>query len=131
MRSETTYYAFDDTEFDTAEECIAYEEKIKNSLLGVRFFDEKMNPVIIDSPDNAERFGDAMYLLITEEDAARDYLNWIKDYTGIDTPESDWHNGDVWFYDDDKYEWVNATTTINRLQNIVNVVTAKEGEKNG
>ena len=32
---------------------------------------------------------------------------------------------------DDKYEWVNATTTINRLQNIVNMVAEKEGENNG
>ena len=132
MRSETTYYAFDDTEFYSEEECLAYEEKIKNSLLGVSFFDEKTNPVIIDSPENAERFGDTMYFLVTEEDAAQDYLNWIKDYTGMDVPEeTKWCKGDVWFYDDDNYEWINATATINRLQNIVNMIAAKEGENNG
>lgn len=129
MRTEITYYAFDDTEFSSEEECLAYEGKIKKNMGGVRFFNEHFVPILIDCLDAAEKFGDAIYILVTDASKAYGFMNWLTDYTGIDAPQpTHWRDNDVWYYDEDLYEWVNLTERVEMLSGLLKEFKEKANE---
>lgn len=125
MRKETKFYAFDDTEFDSEDECLVYEKRAKSFLCGARFFDEECKELVVDL-DNPEPLEYAFFAHILDASAAASLFSWLKEYTGMDIPNGEFHDNDLWYYDDDRYEWVNATEMMKKLTEIVKKISAAE-----
>lgn len=125
MRTETKFYAFDDTEFESESECLAYEKMLKGSLCGVRFFDGEAHELTLD-PDNPEEIEDAMYCHIVDDKAAPALFDWLNSYTGLELPNTEIKNNDLWYYDTDQYEWVNVTEKLKKLTGIVKKIADAE-----
>lgn len=127
MRSETTYYAFDDTEFDTAEECLAYEKSVSEQMTAAEFYDDEMN--IVDAQKDGT--GDAYYIRIINAKKAPALFRWLNDQFGMEHPEDgDYEDGDLYVYDCDHDEWVNLTAQKKFIEKVEQMFK-KEGEKNG
>lgn len=127
MRSETTYYAFDDTEFDTAGECLAYEKSMSEQMTAAEFYDDEMN--IVDAQKDGT--GDAYYIRIINAKKAPALFRWLNDQFGMEHPEDgDYEDGDLYVYDCDHDEWVNLTAQKKFIEKVEQMFK-KEGEKNG
>ena len=111
MRVESTYYAFDDTEFYTEEECLNYEKMIRTKLDAIVFFDS--NRKRMDSENPYEIATDAIYAYIVRKEDADDLIEWLANTSGytIDGMEGI-SNGDIFKYDSDDDEWHNMKRTI-------------------
>lgn len=130
MRIETTYYADDGTEFDTEEECLAYEQEWQDSIGSALFFDENMKPLLKD-----EELDDVWYLFIVDEPKSRVLFQHIVDQRGLDVPteECQFSAGEVLMYDEDG-GWGDSWINLNRVvadyaQKIARVTS--EVSKNG
>lgn len=99
MQKVITYVADDDTEFETAEECLAYEASLK-SKDGIIFLSDTMNVLDDELGVVAER---AEYLKIIDPTAAAKTLRTINQYYGYccygSLHTSCLNAGDVWVYD--------------------------------
>ena len=80
MRIEITYFADDDTEFETEEECLEYERIVRDNFSTLVFFDEKMNK--IDNPDLTKIESDAYYFYTLEDTKSEDAIDWINQQIG-------------------------------------------------
>lgn len=127
MRSETTYYAFDDTEFYSAEECLAYEKSVSEQMTAAKFYDDEMN--LVDAQKDGT--GDAYYIRIVNAEKAPALFRWLNDQFGMEHPEDgDYEDGDLYVYDCDHDEWVNLTAQKKFIEKVEQMFK-KEGEKNG
>ena len=116
MRTETKYFAFDETEFDTEAECLAYEKKLEGLWDGVVLLDEEFRtPNGIPSLEFAEGF--AIYVKVLDAEKAGQLINWIYEYSGISMPPVDMiYNGGVYKYDEDAPEdWVDLTERLREV----------------
>ena len=75
MRSETTWYAFDETEFDNKEECEEYEKKILDMINSVMFFDYDMNH--IKNPTIGDIESLAFYMVIKDAKKAKELFDYL------------------------------------------------------
>lgn len=90
------YIADDGEEFETEEECRAYEKAMdpKDSIV---MFDSEFE--ILHGGDPATMYEAAMYLYIINEEKATAFFNWISVNTGYNTPD-EYHTGDLLYYAD-------------------------------
>ena len=111
MRIETTYYADDGTEFDTEEECLAYEKKGEEALGSVLFFDESMKPLTMKG-----EYDDPYYVFIVDAERSRTLFERIADQRGICLPttQCEYSNGEVLMYDEDG-SWDDSWLNLNRI----------------
>lgn len=126
MRSETTYYAFDDTEFYSAGECLAYEKSVSEQMTAAEFYDDEMNLVDVQKDGT----GDAYYIRIINAEKAPGLFSWLYDQYGFDYPQGKFEDGDVFSYDDRHDEWINLINQKKLIEK-VEAMFKKEGEKNG
>lgn len=105
MRTETTYFAFDETEFDTEEECLAYEAECYQNMSAVAAYDE--NLTFIERPTAEQWESDVIILKILDAEKAEQFLKWIQDWCSMNTDGlcGELREGDVWAWDDDEGEW--------------------------
>ena len=127
MRSETTYYAFDDTEFYSAEECIAYEKSVSEQMTAAEFYDDEMNLVDVQKYGT----GDAYYIRIINAEKAPGLFSWLNDQYGFEYPQGEFEDGDVFSYDTRCDEWINLINQKKLIEQVEAAFRAKEGEKNG
>ncbi len=122
-----TYYAFDETEFSTAEECLEYEARFVKLWDAAKFFDEDMNPTPdIGADEKAEWVGEnAEYIKIIHADNAAKLIGWIKEYSGMCAELEDFDNGDVLAFDADAWSWKNMTKRMEETKKIIDSVEAK------
>jgi hypothetical protein len=126
MRAETKYYAYDDTEFESEDECLLYEKRLRGSLCGARFFDVEGREITFD-PDNPEEIDDAMYCHIVDDKVAPALFNWLRDYA--DLPDGELKNNDLWWFDTLYLEWVNVTEELKVLTGVVKKI--EDAERKG
>lgn len=82
MRIETKYFADDDTEFESEEECRAYEQFQKDCMGAVAIFDDDMN--YMDSPTLEEIESYAFYIFIRSGAKAESLFSWLKEQISFD-----------------------------------------------
>ena len=85
MRTETIYYAFDDSEFDNEEECLAYEKEIKDRMNAAVFYDDEKAIVDVEKDGT----GNVYYIRIVDAKRALFLFAWLCDYCGFDYPNDD------------------------------------------
>ena len=114
MRSETTYYANDETEFDSEEECLAYEAALKNASKSVHFFDEHQARMSNATPEDVCNY--SIYAKIIDAELAKKHFKWLYEFVGMTVPKIELHNGDVIKWDGESDDWVNLSDHVKRLQ---------------
>lgn len=130
MRIETKYFAFDETEFDTEEECLAYETEQTALWDSVVLLDEEFHGPKpgIGMLEFAEGF--AIYVKVLDAEKAGNLFNWVYEYSGTPMPPVDMiYKGGVYKFDDDAPEdWVDLTElfheTAKELDSINKAVNA-------
>ena len=127
MRSETTYYAFDDTEFYSAEECLAYEKSVSEQMTAAEFYDDEMNLVDVQKDGT----GDAYYIRIINAEKAPGLFSWLNDQYGFEYPQGEFEDGDVFSYYTRCDEWINLINQKKLIEQVEAAFRAKEGENNG
>lgn len=127
MRSETTYYAFDDTEFFSEEECLAYEKYVSEHMTAAEFYDDEMN--LVDAQKDGT--GDAYYIRIINAEKAPGLFSWLNDQYGFEYPQGEFEDGDVFSYDTRCDEWINLINQKKLIEQVEAAFRAKEGENNG
>ena len=114
MTLEITYIADDGTEFDTEEECRAYENEFNDLLASVEFFDE--NFILIRKVEDVE--SDVTFMYIRDAKKAKKLFPRLCDYISFESPDYvAYETGDtLWF--NDVGCWVNVDAEIKRLNTI-------------
>ena len=122
VRKEVHYFADDDTEFDTEEECLEYERTFKDQIAAVRFFDDDYNE--LSDLEHIESYG--VYMYIVDRGKAELLFNRLGEYISFDSPDFVVSNRDVLMWQDDG--WVSIRNRIEELQNVANKITQKVSE---
>ena len=112
MRAETTYYACDDTEFSTEEECLAYEAKIMGNFNSAIFLTRNFEVI---PTDHLEDIQPKSYYILIRSEEAKDLFEFIEDIYGFQSPEVTFREGDILKYDEDECEWFNLSERIYSL----------------
>ena len=112
MRIETTYYAFDDTEFYDERSCRNYEREFFSTLDSVIMRDEDLKPIEI-SEDNYGDAADAYYIFIVDSDKARTMFTYLEGLIGTPQPKCEFENNDILVYDE-KGGWDNSWVNLSR-----------------
>ena len=115
MRVETTYYSFDEKEFDSKENCLAYEAMVLDKLKSVAFIDEDFDKIA--DYDLAYIAESAPYIKILNGEKAEEFIEWLEDYTGVcfDGME-DIKTGDIFVFDSLPGAWYNLADRISDLK---------------
>ena len=125
MRKEITYYAFDDTEFDTEEECLEYEQNLRLDLSSVLLLNKKFEVIKLKnlSDLNAldEDFSETFYIKILNVEIAERFFNWIILTVGMnmDGFPDELADGMFLAYDDDNGAWFDPVACMKYYANIV------------
>ena len=116
MRSETIYYAFDETEFDNEADCLAYENEYYQKMGSVAAYDESLT--FIGRPTDEQWASDVMFMKILDGETATWFVRWIHGWCGmnIDGLGGELHTGDVWAWDDDEGMWYKPLEQLAELQ---------------
>lgn len=118
MRVETKYFAFDETEFETEEECAAYEKKLDELWDSVILLDEEFR-TYEDAKMEPLEFAEssAIYVKVLDADKAGELINWIYEYSGISMPPVDMlYTGGVFKFDANaREEWVDLTERLREV----------------
>lgn len=123
MRIETTYYAFDDEEFCTEEECLEYENRIKQSFDGAVFFDENAKRLTIAAPDEInDAYAEAFYIKIVDAKKANTLFRYIESYSGFEIDANEYSAGDILAFDADYDKWINFKKVIEDMQKKVGLI---------
>lgn len=113
MRIETTYFAFDGTEFDTEEECLAYENRVLALWDSVDTFDSEFN---LGEKGSETALEDAYYIVVKDEENAKSFVQWVNSVYGFSFPDEDIVEGNgIIYYDEDRSAWVNLTKHYEEL----------------
>lgn len=127
MRTETTYYAFDDTSFSTKEACEEYERNITENYLSVVFFDEDLKVIDLKKYNELNGLEDAVansfYIKIVNAEHAERFFDWLRLSIGMnfDGFPDEFEDGMWLAYDnDDAYEWFNPVERAKFYEDIVN-----------
>ena len=121
MRVEITYYADDDTEFCTEEECIAYEAGLKKDFDSVIFLDDAFN--YLDECSQTT-FESVWYMKILDGEKATKLMKWQYGYYGVcmDGLPEELHAGDVYAWDNDCGEWYDPEILAKKYTAIVDAI---------
>ena len=103
MHSVTTWYAFDETEFDSKEECEEYERTTLDLINSVMFFDYEMN--YLKDPTVADIEELAFYMIITDVKKAEALFDYLPRYISFEAPNRI-ENGSMFEYDKDDCSWI-------------------------
>lgn len=122
MRKEVHYFADDDTEFDTEEECLAYERTFKDQLDAVLFFTDGFEEVT----DMCDIEGYGVYMLIKDRDKAECLFDRLGEYISFEKPDFGVSTGDVLQWTD--AGWESIKNRIEELQTVFYKITEK-GQK--
>lgn len=117
MRVETTYFAFDETEFDNEADCLAYEEKLNGLWGGVVFLDEEFRrPKPGADPVEFIQYN-AIYVKVLDAMKAVELFQWLYGYEGLTMPPADMiYAGGVYKYDSDApHDWVDLTERLREV----------------
>ena len=118
MRTEIHYFADDETEFDTEEECRAYEEEFMDLLSSVQFFDE--NFITVRTVEDIET--DAVFMYIKDSLKACDLFDRLCGWISFEAPYGvPYYNGDI-LWMKDTGEWINIGMEIDRMTAIKDTV---------
>ena len=122
MRVEITYYADDDTEFCTEEECIAYEAKLKSDFDSVLFFDDAFNHL---DECSQSTFESAWYMKILDGEKADRLMKWQYGYYGVcfDGLPNKLHDGDIYAWDNITELWYNPVEKLEKYKAAVAAIT--------
>ena len=116
MRTEITYYAFDDTEFYDEEACREYEKLFLSSISSVIMRDEDLNPIEISGEDY-RKASEAYYIFIIDADKAKVLFGYLESLVGTAQPKCEFEGGDILVYDDDggwDDAWINLSRRIKK-----------------
>lgn len=126
MRTETTYYAFDDTSFSTKEACEEYERNITENYLSVVFFDENLKVIDLKKYKELDGLEDAIassyYIKIVNAEHAERFFSWLRLSIGMnfDGFPDEFSDGMWLVYDDeDDYEWYDPIERMKYYANIL------------
>lgn len=123
MRSETTYYAFDETEFKSEDECKEYERQIQESMNSVVFLNPYKEIVSLDILDSqsCNSFNPG-YIYIRDASTCHSAFEFIESYLGIDMPHCEFDDDEVIGWDGFLNDWVNIVKRCNQdRQDLVDV----------
>ena len=126
MRTETTYIAFDNTEFDNEEECLEYERKVTVNYSSVIFLNSKFDVIELSEIHDIDVLEDAVceaqYIKIVDVEKAKHLFDWIGSVVGMNTdgfPE-EFKNGMWLAYDDEIADaWYDPVACMKYYANIV------------
>ena len=125
MRVEKTFYAFDDKEFYSEEECLAYEQEMKESMKAAVFYDDERNTVDVEKDGT----GNAYFIRIVNAEQAPSLFDWLCYQFGFEFPEdNDYEDGDLFVYGCDRGDWVNLNEQLRWVQGMLAMFETKEGE---
>ena len=137
MRIETTYYAFDDTEFYDERSCRNYEREFFSSLDSVIMRDEDLKPIKMSEEDVNEA-ADAYYIFIVDAKKARTLFTHLEDLIGTAQPKCEFEDNDILVYDeagDWDNSWINLSRRVRednaRLKHIAEEVSKSAEQKDG
>lgn len=116
----TTYVADDGEEFPTEEACYAYEHRFDDAKNAVIFLDDEFN--VIPWGDLEEIYDNFIYMVIRDEDKARDLFWAIYQWEGCFTIPHDYHNGDLIAWDGDNEEYVDLYAKRDQLNRKINAI---------
>ena len=125
MTIECTYIAFDDTEFSSEEECLAYEKKLKDSFKSVIFFDEKMN--IIEEPNFERVESESFFFQPVDATNFEFFLDWLKYEICFQDIKDPLVAGHFYAYSGDLEVWIDITK---RSEEMVKTVETLKGMVN-
>lgn len=104
-----TYVAFDDTEFDNEDDCLAYEKAVMKSAEAVVFLD--------GTKQRITEFGDyschSMYMLIKKAGEAEELFRWLDEYYGFEWPNDELEDGAMYKWVDDR--WINLEKAAKQI----------------
>lgn len=124
MRSVPKYYAVDETEFDTAEECLAYEAELHHRLNDVViFFDSNRNILVDPTPDIVNDKAYYMYILNTA--GCEDLFNWLIREVGFVGPACRFLQNEVLRWDNEEEKWKNMTIEYRVLKTLHESIVSK------
>lgn len=113
MRTRITYIADDDEEFDTEEECFAYEHRFDNAMYAAIFLDEDFNVI----PFNLEMvYNNFIYIVIRDAEKAKDLFNAIHDYEWCFVRPETYSNGDFLMWDAEEEWYINLKKKAVEIQ---------------
>jgi len=133
MRKETTYYAFDGTEFRTESGCLEYERDIKEEASSVIMLNEDFEVVdLFAGKGNFEDIIDeVMYIKVLDGRLAGRFFWWVETNFGVafgGLPE-EFTTGEWWAYDNDEdYVWYNPVERRNKYADLVVKLESKVDE---
>ena len=125
MLQKITYIANDGEEFETEEECQAYELAL-NDCPGVLGFDLDLTFQDPEKLGANDAFVNSNYFYVYDAEQAEKTFEILGDYTGTTTPDGELHAGDLFRYDEENDGWVDMiaeyrkqTQTIGSLLNSI------------
>lgn len=123
MRIEVHYFAEDDTEFDTEEECKAYEQSLWDNFDSAIFFDENFNIMSRERNGISGVADCAMYMQIIDAKKAERLIMWLYSYAGMSVDGiSDLVDGDIYAWDDDDGVWYSPKKKLREWQKTVDAI---------
>lgn len=105
MKKVVTWIADDGEEFDTEEQCLAYEHRFDDALDAALFLDDDFNVI----PFNLERVYDSFqYIVIKDAEKARDLFWAIYNWENCFVIPKDYKDGDIlsWNGDCESYDFL-------------------------
>lgn len=105
-----TYVAFDDTEFNDEESCLAYEKAVMKSTEAVVFLDGTRSRIT----EFGEYSSRSMYMLVKKAEEAKDLFRWLDEYYGFEWPNDEIEDGAMYKWVDDR--WVNLKKAARQIE---------------
>lgn len=123
MRIEIHYFAEDDTEFDTEEECKAYEQSLWDNFDSVVFFDDHFN-IMNRERNSISGIADlAWYIEILDGEKAERLFKWLYSFAGMCTDGlTDLVAGDIYAWDNTDSVWYSPKKKLREWQKIVDAI---------
>ena len=118
------FEAFDGTKFADEDECKLYEleheaEKVKNSMILLDQFGK-----VITKPFAEIDLNEVFTIAVESEEAAEFLANYF-DETGTPGPWGGFEENAVYWWHDEKIEWLNVAEKIAELENEINFFEEK------
>ena len=133
MRTETTYYAFDNTEFYNEEECLEYERQVNVNYSSVIFLNSKFDVIKLSEIHEMDVLEDAVceaqYIKIIDAEKAKHLFDWIVSVVGMNTDGlEEITDGMCLAYDDENADaWYDPVACMNYYANIVDKLNEVSG----
>lgn len=105
MRKVVTWIAEDGEEFETQEECYAWEHRFDENVGGVVFLDDYFCIIPFDLE---QIYDDFQYAVIKDADKAAELFRAIREWERCFVIPTGYKNGDIlsWDSDDEKYDFL-------------------------